>query len=94
MRDTTVVVTVDGMDPFDVLKPYTTGAVAQMYRERGVPEEALTPERVARWTAEINARIAEIRAAAERASKAFTWLAGDDDGPPPWPAPNDERPPA
>ena len=78
----------------DLCGPYTTEAVVQMYRERGFPEEALTPERVARWTAEINARIAEIRAAAERAREAFSWLAGDDDGPPPWPTRNDERPPA
>lgn len=68
--------------------PYTTGAVAQMCRERGWPEEDLTEERVARLTREINEGLAETARAAEEASRrldaAERWqryLRGD--GPPP-----------
>ena len=76
------------MDPLDILKPYTTGAVAQMCREQGWPEELITDDEIAQLTARINEGLAEIAQAAEEACRrldvAERWqryLNGD--GPPP-----------
>lgn len=80
--------TVDKVDPLDILKPYTTGAVAQMCREQGWPEEWITAEEIGQLTRQINEGLAEIAQAAEEASRrldaAERWqryLNGE--GPPP-----------
>lgn len=76
------------MDPRDLLRPYTTGAVAQMCREQGWPEESITDEEIAQLTRQIYEGLAEIARAAEEARRrldtAERWqryLNGD--GPPP-----------
>lgn len=72
----------------DLCGPCTTGAVAQMCREQGWPEEWITDEEIAQLTVRINEGLVEIAQAAERASRrldvAERWqryLNGE--GPPP-----------
>jgi len=72
----------------DLSAPYTTGAVAQMCREQGWPEEWITDEEIGQLTRRINEGLAEIAEAAEGASRRLNvaerwqrYLNGD--GPPP-----------
>lgn len=56
-------------DWVDLCGPYTTGAVAQMCREQGWPEEWITDEEIGQLTRQINEGLAEIAQAAEEASR-------------------------
>lgn len=63
----------------EICGPFTTGAVAQMCRERGYAQDALTPERVQRLADEINALVAELGAARRDAMERFDALDGGPD---------------